>query len=316
MKKTFVLRDYEFYEQIGFKETSMVYKVINKKYNQIMIAKDFPLNTERQFFNLNAAEREVESLCELDHPNVIRIYDSFIENNHYYLIFEECTGGSLKDAIENRTIISEIERKSICQQILSALYYMHSKKIAHRDIKPSSILLDHFKKPKLSDFGISIFMQEGQKCEKFSGSTAYLAPEILNQQQYDPFKADVWALGITFYELLTGKTPWKSVNIVDLVHEIKQFEEISFPDSLNENWKSLLGSMLKKDPLERSETSELIKHPLFLMTLSPHHRRKSSLNTIPTLKVCPPSLLYRQNLKFAKSSCNMAYTFADNKPLK
>ena len=314
MKKTFILKDYEFYDQIGSKPTSIMYKVINKKYNQIMVAKEIPLNNERQLLNLNAAEREVEALCELDHQNVIRIYDSFIENNNYYLIFEECTGGSLKNAIENRTIISEIERRSICHQILSALYYMHSKKIAHRDIKPSSILLDHKKKPKLSDFGISIFMQEGQKCEKFSGSTPYLAPEILNKQQYDPFKADVWALGITFYEFVTGKTPWKSINIVDLVNEIKQFEEIHFPDSLSENWRTLLTEMLQKDPLKRSGTAELIKHPLFQIPLESHHRRKSSLNTVPSLRTCPPSLLYRQNLKLAKSSCNMSYTFADARP--
>ena len=314
MKKNTVIHDYEFQQQIGNKANTMVYKVINKKYNQTMIAKVISLTNEHQLLNLDAAEREQEVLCQLDHQNVIRIYDSFIEDNHYYLIFEECHGGSLRDAIENKTIVSEQEMRSICYQILEALFYIHSKKIAHRDIKPSSILLDNWRKPKLTDFGISVFMQEGGKCEKYSGSTPYLAPEILNKKQYDPFKADIWALGITFYQFVTGKTPWKSVNFVDLVKEIQHFETMTYPEVMSDNWKQLLNGMLQKDPLQRATPAELIKLPIFQGRIF-NHQRKSSLNTIQSLRNFPPNL-YRQNVKMAKSSMSVPFTFADGQPVK
>ena len=274
-----------------------------------MVAKIIPLVNESSVAIMNQAEREIEVLSQLDHSNVIRVYDSFIEANHYFLIFEECVYGSLKDAIENKIIIREMNLTHICYQLLCALQYCHSNNIAHRDIKPSSILLDENRKPKLSNFGISILMKEGSICEKYSSSVAYLAPEILRNNHYDPFKADIWALGIVYYQLLIGKVPWKSQNVVDLVNEIKQVDFIEFPSNISDAWRSLLSKMLMKEPSKRPTAIELLNEPIFSRIITTTARKSSCTNIYKSKHKNLLCLPHTRSLKIIKSSHNLTKTF-------
>jgi serine/threonine protein kinase len=94
------------------------------------------------------------------------------------------------------------------QQICDAVSYFHSRLIAHRDIKPANILLDDFGIPKIADFGMAVFCGPDAVATDFAGSAQYCAPEVFRKGPYSPFKADIWGLGVTFYEMAVGKIQW------------------------------------------------------------------------------------------------------------
>lgn len=305
------VREYQFIKLIGKGSTADVYRVLNTRYDQVMVAKVVTLESmELRLTNLQAAEREIGILCQLDHPGVIRLYDSFTDNNNYYLIFEECKGGTMKDLIMNNTITSETEKIKIIHQILSALNYIHSKKIAHRDIKPTNIFIDYNQKPKLGDFGISMQVEGDDLNGNIIGSAPYVAPEVLLQKKYDSFKADIWSLGIVIYEFLVGKLPWKSTNIIELVDEIKKFQKFNFPNSISPQWRELLDMMLVKDPESRASADVLLSAPIFSNIKGGAPKKLALYTNLSMGNFTPLLSTYNKNIREFKSTLNVN-TFLD-----
>jgi serine/threonine protein kinase len=126
------------------------------------------------------------------------------------MIFEYCPNGSLCDEISDDGGIPLDRFFSIAQQLLSALAFMHSQGVAHCDIKPSNVLIDIHGRPKFADFGIAQTRTRPLD-EQTAGTWAFLAPEVLTHTATDRFKADVWALGVTFTFMLDGVLPWPTV---------------------------------------------------------------------------------------------------------
>ena len=170
---------------------------------------------------------EVNALLNVIHPNIVKIYRYFEEGDFLFLIIEYCKGGNLSDYLrQNKKVSSGNLLISFTRQIVSALSTCHKAKIAHHDIKPANILLDYRGNIKLCDFGFAT--TEEDKTERFIGSAAYMAPEILEKRPYDPFKADIWALGVTIYQLAKGEVPFKGRSISSILTEIK----LGFSESL------------------------------------------------------------------------------------
>ena len=299
------VREYEFIKQIGTKPASSVYKVMNTKYKKIMVAKVFSLAKDFQLATVDEAKAEIDMLSQLDHPNVIRIYDSFVDSENYYLIFEECSGGSLANLLESQHTFDHNEIKSFAQQLLNATNYCHSKQIAHHDIKPSSILFDYKLKPKLSNFGISICAQKGELVRTYSGSIPYLAPEILQKKAFDPFKADIWALGIVFYQLYFGKLPWKqNCTVFELIDEINKCN-IQYPNSLPSEWKQLFCAMLNENPKNRLSAAEILTLPLFQKCATLTTKKSQQMKRHTSLRNLGNIGTYRQKLREVKSVLEM-----------
>jgi serine/threonine protein kinase len=158
--------------------------------------------------NLLASEIEVLKLMK-DGQNVIELYDIFNTKNNTYIITELCDGGDLSKLIAARRSFPESEAVDIMNQIITGYNHMHSHGIIHRDLKPANIFLRN-SSVKIADFG---FAMKQADCKKYSsynvGSPVYMPPEALNENKYS-FKSDIWALGVIFYEMLTGKTPWRA----------------------------------------------------------------------------------------------------------
>jgi serine/threonine protein kinase len=155
---------------------------------------------------VTTTRQEREALMRLWHPNVIYLYDSFIESGRAFLVFEYCEGGNLEKRIQKGDI-SQNELFSISCHLVLAVQACHSAQIAHLDIKPSNILLTKEGRIKLADFGIAV----GTKSHVWGqsrGSPGFVAPEIGTGRPYDPFKADIWSLGVTLHYLATRKLPW------------------------------------------------------------------------------------------------------------
>lgn len=230
-RKVLYQHGYDDVKPIGDGGYSTIYKVRSRQYQEDFVVKliDLTLDESPTKVMPTAFQTEIEALTHLDHPHVIRIFDHFSTNTLLYIILEYCPGGSLKDVITKNGYIPQQMLYEWCRQIIEALYFCHQHGIAHRDVKPSNILIDKYHRAKLADFGLAqlyhIPVYSSDKsgngdtsCQHanrkhlfsniFGGSLPYLAPEILSEKLYDPFKADVWSLGVTFYEMASGKLPW------------------------------------------------------------------------------------------------------------
>ncbi|KAK2113601.1 hypothetical protein P7K49_007867 [Saguinus oedipus] len=205
------------------------------------------------------SHRETNILKTLHHPNIIKLLQIINTTESCHLVLEYAPGGSLHDWIQ-QNIVMEEEARAMFQQILSAIEYCHHKMIAHRDLKPSNILLDNERNIKIADFGLAIAYHEGQRLRVCPGTLPYMAPELLLGQGYECPAMDVWALGVTLFEMVSNTLPFVSENNVKLKDIIRSGHYIC-PDSFSIGLKDLIKNMLTTDPKERPTVKQLMRDP-------------------------------------------------------
>lgn len=207
IKNILFQHDYEMMERLGFGGFSVIFKVYSLKYQNFFAAKITNSASTRHRTSSIAGDIEENALQQLNHPNIIKLYESFHEDNLSFLIIELCTKKSLKDIIGEKGM-PESHLFSFMKQLSDALCYCHSLGFAHRDIKPPNVLIDSYGRPKLADFGMCIHIEPGTLIKDHVGSPSYLSPEIIKKESFDPFKSDIWAMGVTFYEMTMGLIKW------------------------------------------------------------------------------------------------------------
>jgi len=174
--------------------------------------------------------QEVEIMKKLDHPNVLKLYEYFIEEEDVYLVTEICKGGELFDRIVEKEFYAEPEAAMIFEQILRSINYIHSQGIAHRDIKPENFLFEGKEDTstlKIIDFGLSKILQKGAKpagsneqkktkrakmadlgkMNTKAGTPCYISPEVLTGNY--GAECDMWSCGCMLYILLAGYPPFE-----------------------------------------------------------------------------------------------------------
>jgi calcium-dependent protein kinase len=173
-------------------------------------------------------------MMEIDHPNVIKLYEVFEDSRYIYLIMEECSGGELFERILKRITeknpYCEKDAAMIFRQIMSAVCHCHSSKICHRDLKPENLLFLNSSNDSLKviDFGLSrIFDEKNHQMNTKVGTAYYVSPEIL-QGNYDE-KCDIWSSGVILFILLSGEPPFFGENDNEIFRKIskKKFSFIS-----------------------------------------------------------------------------------------
>ena len=166
-------------------------------------------------------KKEAENLSKLEHPNIVKVFDVFDENNTTYYVMEFLEGTNLDDYIKMNGFLTENEAISIINEIGGALAYMHSQKMLHLDIKPKNIMRKSDGKDYLIDFGLSKqFTENGEPESSTSiglGTPGYAPIEQSGYKQDGTFPAtlDVYALGATMFKMLTGKRPPEATNILN-----------------------------------------------------------------------------------------------------
>jgi len=165
---------------------------------------------------------EIDILKNLDHPNILRLYEVFEDSKYIYLVTELCNGGELFDEIVSRSRFGERDAAGVIKQLLSAISYCHSKKICHRDLKPENVLIDNKETMsiKLIDFGTSQRFEDEEKMELVLGTAYYIAPEVL-KGEYDE-KCDVWSIGVMLYILLSGEPPFPGNDDKEILRNVVQ----------------------------------------------------------------------------------------------
>ncbi|MGO8949521.1 MAG: serine/threonine-protein kinase [Ktedonobacterales bacterium] len=198
---------------------------------------------------------EARAMAQLSHPNIVIIHDSGEETGRLYIIMEYVAGGTLKQKMASGMMLSEVTR--IIHEVASALTYAHSRGIVHRDVKPVNVLIDTTGRAVLSDFGIAKVLQTSAALTQSGagvGTPEYMSPEQCRGSGTVDARADIYALGVMLYEMLTGHTPFEADNYTALAHS-HIYESVPLPSKLNPRVspavQSVVMKALEKDPVDR-----------------------------------------------------------------
>ncbi len=206
--------------------------------------------------------QEIELMRNLDHPNVIKIYEIFENSKFIFIVLEYVDNGDLLSYMKKYGTFTEQHYIPIFFQILNALNYLHSLNILHRDIKLDNILLNKEGEVKICDFGVSRRMRRDKIIFEHIGTPAYLSPEIVKEKGYKNFASDIWSTGVMSYIALSGYVPFKGESIKELNQSIIS-EEVEFDHEIlnfSIKMKFILNGMLRKNPLDRFTLYEVSKY--------------------------------------------------------
>ena len=236
---------YTFIKELGHGSYCHVYRCQNNSTGNVYACKKFD---KKYIKSESRIKTEIDLLRATDHPNIIKLYDTFEDEKHLYLVMEECNGGELfqrlADNAKHNKNYTEKDAAIIMKQILQAVNYLHSHGVCHRDLKPENILFSSMEPNspiKIIDFGLSKVLNDMNQIMKGEvGTLYYMAPEVLMGNYNE--KCDVWSCGVILYIILSGHPPFYSKNEEKLKQKICSmkfnfdlpiFEKISSDARLN-----------------------------------------------------------------------------------
>ncbi|GMI63751.1 calmodulin-domain protein kinase 9 [Hibiscus trionum] len=210
--------------------------------------------------------REVQIMQHLSgQPNIVEFKGAYEDKQSVHLVMELCAGGELFDRIIARGHYSERAAASICRAVVNVVHACHFMGVMHRDLKPENFLLsskDENALLKATDFGLSVFIEEGKVYRDIVGSAYYVAPEVL-RRKYGK-EIDIWSAGVILYILLSGVPPfWAETEkgIFDAILEGEiDFKSQPWP-SISDSAKDLVRKMLTQDPKQRITSTQVLEHP-------------------------------------------------------
>jgi len=251
---------YEVLKRVGSGGMADVYMAKDHKLNRNVAVKVLKSEYVEDEKFLKKFETEAQAIARLSHPNIVNIYDVGMEDGINYIVMELAEGITLKEYIRKKGYLSPKETVEISTQIASAISHAHKNHIIHRDIKPQNILVSDTGIIKVTDFGIAKATSSNTVTSTATamGSVHYISPEQAKGRFCDE-KSDIYSLGITMYEMVTGHVPFDHENgvtiaLMHLQNEITPPSQIrdGIPDSLE---KIILKCTMKK-PEERYQTAD------------------------------------------------------------
>lgn len=213
---------YEILEKIGTGGMSDVYKAKDHKLNRFVATKVLKQEFSENANFVSKFRIEAQAAAGLMHPNIVNVYDVGEENGIYYIVMELVEGITLKKYIEKKARLSVKEAVSIAIQVSMGIEAAHNNHIIHRDIKPQNIIISKEGKVKVTDFGIAKAATSNTITSNVMGSVHYTSPEQA-RGGYSDEKSDIYSLGITLYEMLTGRVPFNGETTVAIA--IKHIQE-------------------------------------------------------------------------------------------
>jgi len=249
-------------------EFAQIYRVRNEITDVIQAMKvikksECKIKEEKEMIN------EINILKKIDHPNILKIFEFYSNDDYYSMIMELCSGGDLYKEIVEKAPFDELYSSYVMYQIFSAINYCHKMHIIHRDLNPEHILIGEknhrgFPTIKICDFGTSKIFKKGSTQKRVVGSLYYIAPEVLKQNYNE--KCDLWSCGVILYILLSQKLPFKGETEEKYLENvlIGKYDLESPPfNKISKNAKDLINKLLISDPEKRISAEEAMNHSWF-----------------------------------------------------
>jgi len=257
----------DFYEidkkKLGEGSYGSVSKAKNKSTGAIRAVKCI---AKAQMKNVERFKQEIAIMKIMDHPNIIKLFESFEDQRQIYLVMEMCSGGELFDRIIDAGHFTEGQAATLMQQIVRAIFYMHENHVTHRDLKPENFLFvtkEAIEKNtlKIIDFGLSCNFQPNQVLTTKAGTPYYVAPQVL-AGKYDQM-SDMWSIGVIMYVMLCGYPPFFGETDADVLAKVR-LGNFSFNaadwKNISEDAKNLIRCLLKMNPRDRYTAEQTLNH--------------------------------------------------------
>ena len=276
---------YKKVKELGSGASCKVYQVqdlLTLKYYALKILNRYNQQYKTLKHNFKQYKTESTILQKLNHKNIVKLVDNWIEKNHLYLQFNVLNGGDLFDYIVQNFInkkYTEQHAANLTKQMLLALQHCHQHNIVHRDIKPENFVV-HYQsnnesnnesnnKPfviKLIDFGCARQVMDDKELNDIAGSPYYVAPEILSNDILRTGKilkaADVWSIGIILYIFIFGQPPFNGKNNKEIFQNISRCKlTFSSNNQCSDQVKDLISKLLHRHPKKRITIEQALKHP-------------------------------------------------------
>ena len=225
--KTDTDKDYKILQIVGEGTLSKVYEAQNR-ITDLKRALKIIKKTQNNIINEEEINNEINILKAIDHPNILKTYEFFSNNESYNIIMEYCKGGQLYTEIENNAPFDETYSAYVMYQIFSAINYAHNMNIIHRDLKPENILIvnrnkkNNYPNIKVGDFGMIKLLPKNTKQNKIIRSLFYVAPEVFKNNYNE--KCDIWSCGVIMYTLLSNNKPFDGKNEDEIISKIEKGE--------------------------------------------------------------------------------------------
>lgn len=259
--------DYSFIRVLGHGQYGAVREAHKNVSNQI-VGKTYAIKSiSKNKMNVIMMRRELEIMSLLDHPNIIRLYETYEDEQYVHIVMEYCEGGDVAERIINDGKFSEGEAAKIMEKLLGAVNYLHMHQVSHRDLKAENFLYEKIEQGseiKIADFGMSAKFGNNQRMQSLAGTPYYLAPEVL-QGSYTK-SCDIWSLGVFLYFILSGSHPFRGI-CIDEVFEKVTIGAVKFEGGewgkISSQAVDLIKHMLTSDPKKRITIKKALTHPWF-----------------------------------------------------
>jgi len=256
-----VLDNYRIIENLGIGGMGVVFKAIHIKLDKLVALKMIAPGLAMNENFIKRFEKEAKALAKLHNPNIVAIHDLRSYNDQWFIVMEYVDGINLYDQIRKNGAYKWQEAIPIIKQILSAIGHAHDAGIIHRDLKPNNVMITKQGKIKITDFGLakdqSSLMQS--KTVSSGGTLFYMSPEHVKGFSYTDTRSDIYSIGITFYEMLSGKLPFENINSDFDLRETIVRKEIQKPTELNPDippeLESIIMKAISKNPDKRFQTT-------------------------------------------------------------
>jgi serine/threonine protein kinase len=253
---------YQLGKPIGQGAYAMVYQCVHKATMKKYAIKIYQKAKLNDSMKRKAVQREIMALKKIDHPHIIRMLDLIETSKQICIVTDYISGSSLhhyvKHQCPNRQVKEETCRRFF-KQIAEAFEYLHSRGVAHRDLKLDNVLIEEKTNMiKIIDFGFAAFCQDGQKQKIFCGTPSYMAPELVRRAEYDGRQVDMWALGVLLYAMLAGSFPFRGQSEKELYAKIQRCN-VQYPPRISREAEQVIGQLLEVETRRRMRASDLLK---------------------------------------------------------
>uniref|UniRef100_A0A1D2ACQ6 Protein kinase domain-containing protein n=1 Tax=Auxenochlorella protothecoides TaxID=3075 RepID=A0A1D2ACQ6_AUXPR len=291
-----IQNDFQSLKEVGKGKDTVIYSAVCLPLGNKIVAVKIYDKSRLASTKVRAIKREVAMMLYFmrhRYPNVVELYGAFEDESRYFIVMEYCSGGDLLEKLlrEKKAISERRVATMVAIPCLVTLRCLHAASIIHRDIKLENIFLDNSGRVKLGDFGLTMCTRQEAAISPV-GTVEYMAPEVIALPPVDAVvsgqvraseippnteKVDIWALGVTFFELVTGRLPFEGKDKLEIKTNITEYRMSGFGPHVSAQCQDLIRSMLAYDPADRPSAEELLQHSFLAL-----YRNKVKLSTAAT----------------------------------